>query len=53
VVLTSADGQSVYGKSMSFFEDLAMIEESLNAYDLRFRNHTNTSENINIKRHQN
>ncbi len=26
VVLTSADGQSVYGKSLTFIEDLAVIE---------------------------
>lgn len=38
VVLTSADGQSVYGKVLVFIEDLAILENALNLYDNRFRN---------------
>jgi hypothetical protein len=37
IVLTSADGQTVYGKSITFIEDLAIIEEALNNYDSKFR----------------
>lgn len=37
VVLTSADGQSIYATAIVFFEDLSLIEESINDYDEKFR----------------
>ncbi len=37
MVLTSADGQSVYAKCLSFVEDLATVETALNLYDRHFR----------------
>jgi hypothetical protein len=42
VVLTSSDGQSAYGKSLTFFEDLAYLEETLTAYEQRFKPSTLT-----------
>lgn len=36
VVLTSADGQSIYATALLFFEDLAAIEEALNDFDYVF-----------------
>lgn len=36
VVLTSADGQSIYATALIFFEDLALIEEAMGDYDIAF-----------------
>jgi|LauGreDrversion4_2_1035121.scaffolds.fasta_scaffold151055_1 hypothetical protein len=36
-VLTSADGQNAYGKSINFIEDLSLIEEAYNEHDDRFK----------------
>jgi hypothetical protein len=35
--LTSADGSSIYGKSLTFIEDLALIEETLTSYEQCFK----------------
>jgi len=36
-VLTSADGQNAYGKSINFIEDLALIEEAHNEHEDRYK----------------
>ncbi len=44
VIMTGADGSSIYGMALTFFEDLSLIEESIIEADRLYQNMISTKQ---------